>query len=192
MTMLNEFINFVEELFPSIKPYTKENVKQAIKQFQSSGKTQKFCKAQPFPFLSQGDIVESLPFLRFTENGEEKRYVTKGMLLSNTCDAENDKEILFAPLLPIKDLKVDELAVKNNMNYRLLYIPDADLTDYVVDLSLINSYSKRLITHGISEGILKKTLSLNSYGYYLFLTKLTIHLLRPENEEVREERIQAS
>lgn len=36
--MINDFINFVQELFPSISPYTKDKVKDSIKQFEVSGK----------------------------------------------------------------------------------------------------------------------------------------------------------
>lgn len=33
--MIPEFIDFCKELFPSIDPYTKEQAKQAMKQFES-------------------------------------------------------------------------------------------------------------------------------------------------------------
>ncbi|WP_342570650.1 hypothetical protein MKY85_20630 [Paenibacillus sp. FSL R5-0749] len=178
-------MKFVEELFPSISPYTREEVKRSIRQFETLGRHTKFCLAQPFEFLSQGDIIGNIPFVRFNEKGEQSTLSTKGMLISNTCDAENDDSILFAPLVPLSKITGDIHAMKNNLNYRLLYIPDADLDDYIVDLSLVNSYSRKLIEGGMTAGKIQKFSSLNKLGYYLFLSKLTVHMMRPEDSGVQ-------
>lgn len=183
--MLTDFVKFVEELFPSISPYTREEVKRSIRQFETLGRHTKFCLAQPFEFLSQGDIIGNIPFVRFNEKGEQSTLSTKGMLISNTCDAENDDSILFAPLVPLSKITGDIHAMKNNLNYRLLYIPDADLDDYIVDLSLVNSYSRKLIEGGMTAGKIQKFSSLNKLGYYLFLSKLTVHMMRPEDSGVQ-------
>jgi hypothetical protein len=186
--MIREFISFVEELFPSISPYTKEQVKQAIRQFNESGQQYKFCMHQPLEFLSQGDVIETLPFIRYDDQGNQMILKTKGILLSNTCDADNDDTIVFAPLLPIDKLGIDRSAITSNLIYRFLYIPDAPLLGYVVDFSLINSFSKTLIEKGLKQGRLAKLASLNQFGYYLFLCKLTVHLMRPEDERVQADR----
>ncbi len=183
--MISEFVSFVEELFPSITPYTKEQVRQAIRQFEQSGQQYKYCMHEPVSYLAQGDIVDALPFIKYDEKGNQSLLKTKGILLSNTCDAENDDVVVFAPLLPIDKIKLERSVVTSNLIYRFLYIPDSNLLDYVVDMSLINSFSKNLIETGIVQNKLNKVASLNQFGYYLFLCKLTVHLMRPEDREVQ-------
>lgn len=60
--MLEEFIDFCTEVFPSINPYTVENVKSAMAQFQHEGKTFSVCRSSPLDYLAQGDIFSELPF----------------------------------------------------------------------------------------------------------------------------------
>jgi len=187
--MMQEFINFVQELFPSISPYTKEKIKDALKQFYISGKTLNCFMLHPLNELCQGDIVEDLPFSRYDINGNRSIFKTKGILLSNSCDAENDDTIVFAPLLPIDKINLGKNSIDNitkNLNYRLLYFPDHMFKDYVIDLSLLNSYNKHMIVNAISDGKIKRVASLSQFGYYLFLCKLTVHFFRPEDTGVQE------
>lgn len=184
--MMKEFIDFVQELFPSISPYTKEKVKDAIKQFNISGKTVNCFMARPLSELCQGDIVEDLPFSIYNIKGDRSIFKTKGILLSNSCDAENDDAIIFAPFLPIEKINLDKNNITKNLIYRLLYFPDSIFKDYVVDLSLLNSYNKQLIINAINDGKIKKVASLSQFGYYLFICKLTVHFLRPEDTGIQE------
>lgn len=186
--MISEFVSFVKELFPSINPYTKEQVRSALKQFETSGQYYRFFLNHPFDFLAQGDIIESLPFIKYDKFGNQSVYKTKGMLLSNTCDAENDDVVVFAPLIPLDKLKLNKSDVANNLIYRLLYFPDSFVSNYVVDLSLMNSFSKDLIVSSLEGKKLNKVASLNDFGYYLFLSKLTVHMMRPEDESVQKDR----
>lgn len=184
--MINEFISFVQELFPSISPYTKERVRDAIKQFNIEGKKPNFLLYEPFKYLAQGDIIETLPFTRYDQEGNRQVYKTKGILISNTCDAENDDTVVFAPLLPLDLIKLEKANLVKNQNFRLLYLIDPKFEDYIVDLSLLNGYSKKLITDSIENGKMKKLSSLSQFGYYMFLCKLTIHLMRPEDLQVQD------
>ncbi|ASA20967.1 hypothetical protein [Paenibacillus donghaensis] len=187
--MINDFVDFVHELFPSISPYAKDNVKESIRQFEQSGKIQDYLLSQPLPHLAQGDIIEKFTFIKFDEHGNERNVQARGILLSNTCSAERDEQLLFAPLLPLADLDVNREKVQNNLNYRLLYIPDPGLIDYAVDFSIINSYPRKLIESSLQSERLRKSASLNKYGYYLFIAKLTVHLMRPEDTGVQHNRI---
>ncbi len=187
--MMSEFIDFVTELFPSIRPYTKEQVKASIQQFDRSGVQRNFSMHSALPYLAQGDIFgDAIPFFKQDKDGNLSVLRTKAILLSNTCDSERDDVLIFAPLIPIKDLKLDEHAIKSNQIYRLLYFPDPIISNYVVDFSLLNSFSRQLFEEQLKQGNFKKTLSLNDLGYYLFLCKLTIHLMRPEDGEVQKTR----
>lgn len=184
--MMNEFIDFVTEVFPSIHPYTKEQVKASIQQFEKSGVQRNFSMHSALPYLAQGDIFGDLiPFIKQDKNGELSVLKAKAILLSNTCDSERDDILIFAPLIPIKSLDMDEQAVKSNQIYRLLYFPDPLIEEYVVDLSLLNSFSRVMFENKLREGKFSKIMSLNDLGYYLFLCKLTVHLMRPEDTGVQ-------
>lgn len=172
--MMQEFIAFVHSLFPQINPYVRERVNESIKQFERSGQLYDYFLSQPLKYLAQGDIIGELPFVRYDPDGGEKVYKTKGILLSNTCDCENDKTVVFAPLLPAEQmygLKKNDF--KTNMRYSLICFPDTTLSDYVIDLTLMNSYPKDLIARSLEEGRLTKSASLNKFGYYLFLCNST-------------------
>jgi hypothetical protein len=190
--MKKEFINFVHEIFPSISPYTKEELRKAIDQFEHKGNKKddlyNYFKIQPLNYLAQGDIIEYLPFVTYDNTGEEKTRKLRGILLSNTCDCENDESIVFSPLLPLSSFKGVTKRFTNNLTYNLLYFPDSILSDYIVDFGIMNTFPKKPLEFGLSNGKLTKVASLNTLGYYLFLTKLTVHLLRPEDTDVQKER----
>lgn len=188
--MIENFINFVTELFPSINPYTKEAVKDSIRQFEKSGEQKTYTMLSPFDHLAQGDILgEELPFFKQDKKGNLSVLKAKAILLSNTCDSSRDDILIFAPLMEISKLEMNENDLKNNQIYRFLYIPDPALSDYVIDFSLLNSFSRELIETSLENGRFTKIKSLNNLGYYLFLCKLTVHLMRPEDDEVQEERM---
>lgn len=185
---MKEFVKFVEQLFPSIEPYIAQNVKDVLIQFEKTGNTYTCFINKPLDYLAQGDILEELPFYKIDDDGALLEYKTKGLLLSNTCDAANDDNILCAPMLPLVKLEVERSTVKKNQIYNLLYFPDNIFSEYVVDLSLINTFSKFVIKKALEKNIIKKTASLSTFGYYLFLSKMTIHFMRPEDLTVQEER----
>lgn len=186
--MMQEFIDFVHEIFPSIQPYTKEQVKKAIKQFEQNGDLYQFFTTNSLAYLGQGDIIETLPFRTYDKTGEESIYHTKGILLSNTCDCENDNSLVFSPLLPLGKFYGGEGRFTQNLTYNLLYFPDTSLSEYIVDFGIMNTFPKNPIEERLKNGRLKKVASLNKFGYYLLLTKLSVHLLRPEDIEVQKVR----
>ena len=95
----------------------------------------------------------------------------------------------LAPLVPLSVISdVDRGAIANNHINRLLYLPDQHFPDNVVDLGALNCFSKELIESGLKCGKLKKLASLNTLGYYVFLIKLTVHFMRPEDTGVQVDR----
>jgi len=189
--MMQKFIEFVSELFPSISPYTKEKVKESLKQFELNGIQLKYSMHNPLPHLAQGDVFEELPFYKQDNSGGLNSFKTKAILLSNTCDAERDDVLLFAPLFKISDIDMDVASLKSNQIYRLLHFPDPSLSDYVVDFSIVNSFSRHLIEEKLTQSEINKILSLNDFGYYLFLSKMTIYLMRPEDLDVQKDRVES-
>ncbi len=185
--MIDQFIEFTKELFPCISPYVAVKTKEAINQFKQ-GKEYKFdfFTHTPFDYFSQGDVFDDLPFIRQDTDGELQVYKTKGILLSNTCSADHDSEIIFAPFLQINDLKINKSELVNNTFYRLFYIPgDERYEEYAIDFSLLNTFKKDVLNKRLLSGKTKKEASLNQFGYYFLLCKLTINFMRPEDTEVQ-------
>lgn len=186
--MLDEFIEFTQSLFPSISPYVKDKTKEAIKQFEVKGKKLNLFNYKAYDYLTQGDIFDGVPFSRIEEDGNISVYRGKGMLISNTCSADHDDEIVIAPLLEIDSLGLNKTDIVNNLHYRLLYLPDERYENYVVDFSLINTFNKDVLNRMIEQKRTVKETSLNQFGFYLFLCKLTICFMRPEDEDVQADR----
>ncbi len=141
-----------------------------------------------YDYLAQGDIFDGIPFSRIEEDGNISVYRGKGMLISNTCSADHDNEIVIAPLLEIDSLGLNKADIVNNLHYRLLYLPDERYGNYVVDFSLVNTFNKDVLNRMIEQRKVVKEISLNQFGFYLFLCKLTICFMRPEDEEVQADR----
>ncbi len=100
--MIKELIEFTTALFPSISPYIKENVNKAIEQFDYE-KLEWFMST-PISYLSQGDIIRKIPFTFIDENGKKDTILTRGIILSNTCDASRDDYIIVAPLIKYEEI----------------------------------------------------------------------------------------
>jgi len=181
--MIKEFIEFVSELFPSISPYTKENVKKAIEQFNVDNL--EWFMPSHMNDLSQGDIIELLPFSFYNDNGERETLMSKGIVLSNSCDIDHDDNIIIAPLILTKDvLKTQESInnLKKNRHYDKMCFTNSQLDGYFVDFTRSTSFNRKIIDRLLKEKT-SVEYSLNQYGYYLLLTKLTVYFLRPEDSE---------
>ena len=57
-----------------------------------------------------------------------------------------------------------------------------------VNLEIMTTYDKLLIEKGINSKKLKRITSLSQLGYYFFIVKLTVFLMRKEDEDTLEER----
>lgn len=188
---MNEFIALVQEMFPSISPYTAEKALSAISENFKDKRNMEFCTSRPFDFLAQGDIFSGMIFSYTDENGEDRSLPAKGILLSNTCDSERDEFILFAPMLPIETYTsqgMDKASIENNKYTKLLFIPSRVIDNHVVDLSVVNAFSRKLILKLLDREMVTKDATLNLWGYYLYLSKLTVHLMRPEDMEANSSR----
>ena len=185
--MLSKYIDFVTSLFPSISPYVQEQAKFSIKQFYDINKTFSCFTKFIDEDLLQGDIITQIPFVKINDDGEEEEFVTDGLIISNSCDIENDKYILIAPFIPVENLEEfeDINALKNNTIYRLLYFPDCNYSQSVADLALISSFPKNRILEKLKNKEIIRKYSLNQIGYYLLISKLTVHLLRPEDKTIQ-------
>lgn len=200
---MNEFIDFVKSIYPCIDDIKAENAKNTIKQFAIEnhkkngsslfeGKKYNFLENEPDSEFRQGDIIDNLTFYYIDENGDELKYTSKAMLISNTCDSSRDQYLHFAPLMRIDDIieNTDETKrlkyrkdIISNLIFRFMYIPNHKLEEYVVNFHLITSYPRNLIFSSIKNGEKSIEYSLNLTGYYLFLCKLTVYFIRNENND---------
>ncbi|GHV83364.1 hypothetical protein AGMMS50212_07070 [Spirochaetia bacterium] len=183
--MLDGYIDFVASLFPSISTNIKESAKESILQFYTRHKEFPCFTDDNIADINQGDILKNIPFRIYNQNGEEMEYINDGLVISNSCDIENDDQILIAPFFPIQSLNIDITALKNNIYYKLIYFPDKRYADKVADFSLMSPFPKKLLLNKISTGKVTKLFSLNLIGYYLLISKITVHLLRPEDSGVQ-------
>lgn len=183
--MIKELIQFTTELFPSISPYTKENVNKAIEQFDYE--RLEWFRSTPIDYLSQGDIIKKIPFTFVDENGKKDTILTKGIILSNTCDASRDDYIIIAPLIKY-DKVLDENKKKiarANKYYDKMCFTNSQLDGYFIDFTRATAFNRNLLLK-LLENKTNVEYSLNQYGYYLLLTKLTIYFMRPEDKETNE------
>ena len=195
--MLEEFIDFCTEVFPSINPYTVENVKSAMAQFQHEGKTFSVCRSSPLDYLAQGDIFSELPFTFFDRDGRQKLVYKPSILLTNTCDASRRDYLLFAAISDIESEPSPEFKalssqtiedIKFNRINRFLYLPCTELERKAVDFELVTVISREAILKMMSNNKLKKNISLNEYGFYMLLSKITVFFCRRQDAETEKER----
>lgn len=190
--MIKEFIEFISELFPSISPYTKDNVINAIKQFDTD--RLEWFRSNKLNYLAQGDIIEKLPFQFLDENGNVIPIMAKGIILSNTCDIDHDDNIVIAPMFNYENI-LDEQGkniARANKYYDKLCFPNSRLDNMFVDFTKATTFNRRLIGKLLEEKT-RVEYSLNQYGYYLLISKLTVYFLRPEDSETnisRDEKIE--
>ena len=194
MEELTAFYNYIKAIFP-MHPYNHDynNVKEVIRQFQQDGVTYSFCEVPGIrekTDLVQGDVLSELPFKYYNEKGEEKVLKAKSMIISNSCDIENDDRILLAPAIDIHEISSENEAlaqsIRANMKTAFLYIPDNGiLKDYAIDFSWISMFPKQLIMQFLKDEKIYKIITLNQLGYYMLLCKLAVHFMRPESNEVQ-------
>ena len=191
---LEEFINYCNQIFPAIDSSIKNNIKEALKQFNIS----KFSwfSTDSLGVVCQGDILNKIPFTFQEENGNSYAFITKAMVISNSCDIENDKDILLAPLIPYFDTnefnenqKQDLLNNKYNGKMCLSY---SSVGNYYVDFSRIQSFNKDLIVNLINTNKIQLEHSLSQFGWYFLLTKLTIHFMRIEDHKLFSTRLKGA
>ena len=188
--MTKEFVDFISELFPSISPYTKERVKYALDQFDKD--ELEWFMPSHLDKLSQGDIIEKLPFTFCDDNGNKNTIILKGMVLSTNCDIDNDDNIIIAPLFQSNSAlkRRDSLiTLHKNKYYDKMCFPNSQIDDYFVDFTLSSTFNKKVIEK-LLDAKTKVEYSLNMYGHFLLITKLTVYYLRPEDIETRDARTQ--
>lgn len=193
--MLTDFARLVSEIFPSIDPRTASRCLAALARTEFN--PARLFRPLAFDFLCQGDIVNPIKFVVTDDDGSETEYEGPGLLLSNTCDAHNEEHLIFAGCYHFDQFLsgniCSEASIKSNCIFNFLYLPlqGEEGRGLVADLSLVQSHSRVFIEKRLLASVTKKLCSLSECGFYLLLAKITIHLLRPETQDVIEMRREA-
>jgi hypothetical protein len=198
--MTESFVNLMREAFPNISPETSTKLHQLIRN--KDRYLNWLFATSLLEHLSQGDVLDEVPFFVLKDEGKAQKHKLPVMILNNTCDLQQDngaprsKYTSIVPLLPcnkylepFKHKPNYERDLKENVITSKFYIaaPPGYNIDYVVDLSLICSIDTKFLYQAVQGGTLKKVASLSENGYYYFLAKLTLHLMRSESEKVNRE-----
>lgn len=183
--MLKEFIDFVDSVLPSVEPEAKDKAKAAIAQFFREGNQIEFLLPNKLEELSQGDIISDIQFSYFAEDGKQYVFKAKGMVMSTSCHIDQKEVLNIVPVFLLEFFDGDankRRELKGNKIYDYMYFPENAMEDYFVDFSKVNTYSKKLIMDGIKEGHIERLFSLSQLGLYMFIIKLTVFLMRKEDD----------
>lgn len=178
--MIKEFIDYTYQIFPSIDTNTKNGIKELIGQYDTN-KPNWF--SDTLDNISQGDIIENLPFSQYDDNGNEIPFLTKGMILSNTCDLTRDDYIIIAPLIPFEhDFKEStKKAIQQNIVSGKMCLTSCELDNLYIDFSMSTLFRRSVVMKLFELGKIRRIHSLSQFGFYFLCSKIAIYYLRVEN-----------
>jgi len=204
--MISRF-SFEELLPPYLISAEKGRIKTALRQFFNEGTEPLYDGFYTFkkqPYLMQADVLHSVKGINFDfDRGEYETGYNAAMLISNSCDvstennrAVNQKEALFAPIVPVnayledfeeQGFSHDQLnnfynTLKRQEYTNLFYMPPVNDVDYMVRLDRTYWVPQSEIAEALSDLDGSRFISLSNWGYYLFITKLSLHLCRVPEE----------
>ena len=142
--------------------------------------------------LVQGDIISEIVFLNILENGKAIKKQKKGMIISNSCDIENDDSFLVAPVYDFEEMALIHNGnegylndLKSNHIFEMFYLPQFKKhKGFVADFSETTSFDSNYINSNFKENKLDRISSLSLNGWYFLMNKLALYLFRPESTEV--------
>ncbi len=199
-----------DQMLPSYLTNTaKGRIKEALEQFFDDTEQinyADFYTLEEHNFLMQSDVVHSVVGIDWDVN--ERTYTSgfiAALLISNSCDVTiennrtvNSKEALFAPITLVESyltLARENGASEEQLNTfrntlqrqeytNLFYLPPNPVNqkDYIVRLDKIHWVPQTELTGIISDLDNERFISLSDWGYYLYLTKLSLHTCRVPEE----------
>jgi len=186
-----------ESIQEHIHPYLTLEQKEALAQALSRFPTDKeyYLIGKYRDELLQGDCWTKLQLRRF-DTGERKG--VSGIILSNTCDVspENKREIppniVFAPIMKLSSYTallekagLEGNTIKNKIDTikaqavtTIFYLPDAIGgfgEDHIIILDDVHTMPSSAFQ---SDSTKRKAFTLNTFGFYLFIFKLSVHFCR--------------
>jgi len=200
--MSTTFLNLMSEIFPDISPETQSKLHRLIKD-KNSYPNWLFSHNIP-ENLCQGDVIKLVPTLAVGKSGKPIRKLLPAILLNNSCDMVVDDNkprsefTTIIPLLPFneyisffRNIPNYTKELKQNVITDKFYIGGlpGEESEFIADLGMLSSLSTEYLHFEITNGSLKKIASFSQNGYYYFLAKLTLHLMRPESKDIKREEL---
>jgi hypothetical protein len=190
--VLESFAEVLGKLFPAIDPEARRKFIEALREGRPISK-ELYAPSLPSG-ICQGDLIDRICIHSLEDDGEWYEFEGLGLVLSNTCDAATESDITLAACYEYSDFASDPELSKNkgfmasihgNEVSRFLFLPGVPrLGDVIVDLGLIGSVSRIWLQDQLEEHGRFRLATLSPLGYYLLISKLTVHLLRPETNEI--------
>jgi hypothetical protein len=155
-------------------------------------------------YFLQGDMIREMRFSSFNQKtGQYNKLYYDALIVSNTCDIDESnkrtlrKKVVLAKLITVdvfieslRELGVENAAeilthVKNQQYSNIIYLPSSrnkqDYLAYLDDISIVEKEEINILKEDISSNRIE---SLDYFGYYLFIFKLSYHMCRlPEETE---------
>lgn len=185
--MIYSIVDFANTVFPGMDREVTERLIGTYQKNLREGHSVPIFLSTPLSALSQGDIIGEINFPIFDTSDFSVSFLdkVKAIIISTSCDIDHDDTIVLAPLYPIElleSINIDN--VKNNKLYDFLCFKGTQFEEYVVDFSQLFTFPKDFILSQIADGKMKRHVSLDLVGYYLFLVKLSIYFFRREDVEM--------
>ncbi len=196
------FLDLMLQVFPNISPDSIEGLYQLVRQ--KTLYKNWFFSTEKTDLLLQGDVVRDLPVTIAIDKKKAWKKELPALLMNNSCDLQvvdsrpRCDHISFIPLIPFseyikafKDISNHVLDAKENVITHKFYIstPPNESGDFIADLNLLSSIDSKFFHQELREGGIRKICSLSSNGYYYFLAKLTLHLMRREPTEAKRQEL---
>jgi hypothetical protein len=199
----------IEAHFPKeLSEQKKGRLREGLKQFTSTNSNSKiytdFYLFERHNYFLQGDLINDLRYpIWNSENKNYEKVYFNVIIISNSCDIDEanqrdvPKKVLIAKLFELSDFKEGLIQnhVENTENIirnlksqeysNLMYFPPINGIEYVAfldELSWITNDELNLLKNDIQEN---RIASLDLFGYYLFMFKLSYHLCRLPEEADR-------
>ena len=182
--MIRFFEDYCNQLFPSIDTEIKNAIRDEVSKINMTNST--WFMFRLLEELSQGDILDRIPFTIMQDDGSQKTFIAKGMVLSNTCDLQRDPYIIIAPIFNIEDGEFSEqqkIDLKDNIFSGKMGFKNSCLDNYFVDFSKSMSFNRNVILKGIEMNKIHREQSLSQLACYTLYIKITIYYMRIENHE---------
>lgn len=182
--MIRFFEDYCNQLFPSIDTEIKNAIRDEVSKINMTNST--WFMFRLLEELSQGDILDRIPFTIMQDDGSQKTFIAKGIVLSNTCDLQRDPYIIIAPIFNIEDGEFSEqqkIDLKDNIFSGKMGFKNSCLDNYFVDFSKSTSFNRNVILKGIEMNKIHREQSLSQLACYMLYIKITIYYMRIENHE---------
>jgi hypothetical protein len=190
---------------------TKDRLKRSLGQFfnenhrKGEKKYDGFYHQSPPNYFLQGDVIKNVSSICWDYHNNN--YVFKDspvLLISNTCDIseenirDSEKQALYAPLVKM-DSYIDSLkdggfskerilTIINNLKTQsysnIFYMPPnpVNMNEYLILLDNIFWQPSSMLKAKLKDINKERFLSLDNFGFYLLITKISYHFCRVPEE----------